>query len=103
MDDAVRVRILQRVGNLGSVARDAVSRESPSENEAAERPPLDMLHDDERDAIGVADFVNRADVRVIESGCVLGFAEQPPSTVVVVRRVFSLMATVRPNRVSRAR
>jgi hypothetical protein len=44
---------------------------------------LDILHHDEGLSVGFADFVNRADVRVIQRRGVLRFAHQPCSSAIV--------------------
>src|SRR6266850_7809783 len=85
MDDAVSVRVLERVGDLQSVPQRAIDGQAGLSDERAERLPLNVLHDDEWPIVTVADFVNRADVRMVQRGGVLRFAQQPTSPVLVGR------------------
>jgi hypothetical protein len=64
-----------------------------------------MLHDEERRAVLLADVVERADVRMIERRNRLGLALESLAKVASCASVTgsTLIATVRPSRVSRAR
>ena len=52
----------------------------------AERLAFDQLHGDERQAVGFADFVNDADVRMIERGGGARFTHQPGAAVGSAKR-----------------
>ena len=66
MDDPNRVRSAQRVGDLGDDARHIRDRERPARQTSRERFSLIERHRDKRLAFRLADFVNRADMRMVE-------------------------------------
>ena len=66
MDDAALVRMRERVRQLPSVVHDMLGRQRTGVQHRAERLSLDQLHGDVRLPVGLADFVHRADVRMVE-------------------------------------
>ena len=76
MDDAVSMRVRQRVGNLHPVANDLFDREAAWRNDVREPLAFDVLHDDVRLTVEDADFVDGADVRMIQLRGMLRFALQ---------------------------
>ena len=52
-----------------------------------ERLPLDILHRDEEQAVGLGDFIDRADVRMVEGRGGPRFANEPRARVRVGRRL----------------
>ena len=88
VDDAVAVRGVQsrrrcRASDLERLAHP----ERPAPQPRRERFAVDVLHDDEVAAAGVgADFVDGADVRMVEGGGRLRLAQQPAADLVVARR-----------------
>ena len=76
MDDTLRMGVRERVGNVNPVPQRRFERKAVAPNQRAELAPLDILHDDVGPAVDVADFVNRADMRVIELRRALRFAPQ---------------------------
>jgi hypothetical protein len=67
MDDSGRVRFGKCIGNLDGVFQNVVQLQPTAWNHLAERLALDILHDDEVDAVLAANLVNRDDVGMIES------------------------------------
>jgi len=74
VDDALPVGGRQGVGHLDRAPERLVDRQRPASQPIGERLPLDVLHHEEGQAFLVANVVERADVRVIQSGDRLGFA-----------------------------
>jgi hypothetical protein len=83
VDDAGRVGLGEAVGRLGSDLEQAPRRKRPAllgEQDLAQRLPVDQLHHDVGQARGLADLVDRDDVRVVErrgGPCLLGEAAEP--------------------------
>jgi hypothetical protein len=76
MDDAAIVRVRERLSDLRSVPNHGFRREAARRNYLSELPPFDELHDDEGGRAFLADFVNCADVWMIQRGRRARFAEQ---------------------------
>ena len=69
MDDAASVRVRERPRDLAQHARRVGRRERPARAEPlAERLALDVAHDEEDEAAGLADAMDRDDVRMREAG-----------------------------------
>ena len=107
VDDAVSVRVAQRSEDLARVGdRDRDRAEAARADELLQRPSLDVLHDDEVRAVGLAAVEDRDDVRVREAGGVRRLAAEPLDELLVVRRSAPcsiLIATLRPSSWSSAR
>ncbi len=86
MDDAVAVRVAERREDLPGV-RDGDIRgtRSARTDEVLQRPPFDVLHDDEVRAVRLPPVVDRDDVRMGETGRVGGLAPEAFDELVVVR------------------
>ena len=76
--DASTMRFFERLGELVGHLDDLPQRNQPAASECLERLALDVLHDDERAAVGVADLVDFADEGMIERG---GGERLPPQTL----------------------
>ena len=61
----VLMRMVERAGDLNRITADLIGRERVLE-ESVQGLPGDILHDDEGDAIGFFDAVDRADMRVAQ-------------------------------------
>jgi hypothetical protein len=69
VDDALRVRGRERVGDLVGDGERAFEREGAAVDELAHVAPLDVLHRDEVDSVvRLVQAVDGADVRVVEGG-----------------------------------
>ena len=97
MHDLVLVRVRQRVSRLQTIADGLVQPQRAALVEAlAQGAALDMLHRDERRAIGVTDFVDRADVRMVQGGSVAGLAQQSAARRVNIARGVNDLERHRP-------
>jgi hypothetical protein len=56
MNDPARVRGVQRLGNLGGYLEGAPGLQTSLTETAGERCPIDVLHDDKRLPVVLADF-----------------------------------------------
>ena len=66
MHDALSVRGIQGIGNLDSHVDDLMDGEGTTRQAIAQSPTLHELHDDEGTALVFPEFVNRADVGVVQ-------------------------------------
>ena len=66
MDDPLPVRPVEGVRDLKAVPEHLIERERPFHQPIRQRLPLEVLHDEELDAVLVPDVVERADVRMRE-------------------------------------
>ncbi len=81
MQDAVRVRVAQGVDDLNGARQDLVQLDRCPAQPRVERFALDILHRDVLAAVGFADLVDGADVRVIERGGRARLLQQAPTRV----------------------
>ena len=68
MDDALAVRLVERVGDLGRDLQRLVERQRPLLEARGQRLAVEMRHDEVVRAVDVADVVDAADVRMVERG-----------------------------------
>jgi hypothetical protein len=80
MDDSAIVRMCKGLGQLHAVTDHVVDRQRPAGDPSAERRAVDDFHRDVGVAVGFADVVDGADVRMIERGRGARLAQQalPP-------------------------
>ena len=76
MSDASCVRGIQRVGNLNAEFQNAIDQQRFAVEDVLKGLALHQLHNDEGLAVVVRNFVNGADVRMIQSGGGAGFAQE---------------------------
>src|SRR6202040_1800486 len=74
VDDAFGVGGVERVGNLNRQGQQSVCLQRSARSPMLQSHPVQELHGDERFAVLVVNFVDRADIRVVESRSSLGFA-----------------------------
>ena len=104
MHDAVPVRVIERGRDFRGVPQGLIERQRAAREARRQRLAFEVLHDEKDGAVGLADVVQRTDVRVIERGDGPGLPGEPGSQLRVVRPCGStLIATVRFSRVSVAR
>src|SRR5579864_2051426 len=77
MDDATFVRRVEGVRNLYCDFDNAIVGQRLVCNEVLEGPACEALHHNERLTVSLVNLVNRADVRVVESGSGAGFSLEP--------------------------
>ena len=68
MHHAGAMRRIERTGNRGGVPDRAIDRKRATLQDGGERLALQVLHDEVAGALLFADVVQRADVRVVETG-----------------------------------
>jgi hypothetical protein len=68
MNDASLVRVRQRVSHLARITQCRVERDAAACQHRVQRLAGDVFHGAVWLAAGLADFVNAADVRVVEAG-----------------------------------
>ena len=73
----VIVRVRQRAGDLRPVARHGLRGQASGRDQGIEGAALHELHRDEGAAAGLADLVDRADVRVVQARGGARLAQQP--------------------------
>ena len=81
MHDAARVRVGQPFGDLRSVAQRVDERRRPPRQDVAEILSLDEFHDDQRRGARLEQFVDLADVRMVERGGGERLGSQPQDGV----------------------
>ena len=84
--DSVTMRLGQCARDLASVAQHVLDGERSVDQPLGQRCALEILHDEERQAVLVADVVQRADVRMIQAGNRAGFSFEARQRVRVRRR-----------------
>ena len=100
MNDALAMRFVERVGNLGSNLQRLIERQRPFLEARGERLALEMRHDQVVRAVDAANVVDAADVRMVQRGDRPGLAleaardRKSPATSVGS----TLMSTSRPRR-----
>lgn len=68
MNDALTVRIVQRIRNVIRDCERAIERDGSVGETIGERLPLEVFHHQEIDPLVMAEVIERADVRMIENG-----------------------------------
>ena len=68
VDDALRVRRADRLGNLDRQGKHRLGLQAFRREQCGEGLPFERLHDDEIPAIVLVDVVDGADMRMVESG-----------------------------------
>ena len=86
VDDARAMRGVQRVGDLGAHVEGGVQAQRTGGEPILQRRALQILHDDERPPVLLADVVDGADVRVVERRRRLRLAREPAQGLGVASR-----------------
>ena len=87
MDDAFRMGRVERVGNLRGQVQQHMERHRPTADPLLQRLPLQQFHGDEAMAFVFADFVDRADVRMVQRRGRARLAEKTLQGLVVARNL----------------
>ena len=77
MNDALRVRGIECIRNFNREFEHLANIERMLLNSMLQSLAIQIFHDHEEPAVLLADFVNGADISVIQSGCGSGFALEP--------------------------
>ena len=73
VNDAVPMRMIERLGNLDRMAQDLVSGQGAASETVRDRFALQQLHHEVVAAVRSTNVIQRADVRVIQAGDRLRF------------------------------
>ena len=87
VDNAGRVRGVERVGDLDGDRQQFVECELPLREALLQRGPLQDLHDEEWAAVLVADVVNGADAGVVQRGGGPRLALEPGQRLAIIRQI----------------
>jgi hypothetical protein len=87
VDDALRVRRVQRVGHPRGQVQPHSEAQRPAGNPLLKCLPLQEFHGDEAMAVVLADFADRADVRMVQCRGCAGFAEKAFEGLLVARNL----------------
>src|SRR5258708_36336680 len=88
VNDSVGVRGLQCAGHLHSDVHQLADLHRPASHELLQGLALQQLHDDNRAAGMLLDFVNGADVGMVQRGCSPRFTQQSLQGLTISRKVF---------------
>src|SRR6185436_11115721 len=87
VQDAARVRGVERVGNLHGEPQQQADGERPAVDLARQRAAFEQLHRDEGAPVVLVYLVDGADVRVVQRGRGARFAQKPFDRLRVVRAI----------------
>jgi hypothetical protein len=79
--DAGRVRLSERIRNLGGVRQRILERKTLPADQLSQSPARHELHGNKLLTLGLIDVVNRNDVRVIQGRGGLRFLYEPPAAL----------------------
>ena len=88
MNDAFSVRRVQRIGNFDSQIEQQLHIERPARNPMLQRDAFQKFHRDERVAVLLADFVDGADVGMVQRGSGAGLAAETLQSLRIARNIF---------------
>ena len=81
MDDSFGVSGIQSIGNLNRQSKEDIHLNRLSVDAMLQRNPVQKLHGDKRLAMLVVNFIDRADVGMIQGRGRLGFALKTPESL----------------------
>jgi len=76
MDDARRMRGIERVGDINGKRQQQISFHGTSGDAVLQHYAVEILHGDKCFPVLFADVINRADVGVVQCGCSLSLASE---------------------------
>ena len=88
MNNAARVSGIQGVRNFDGEGQKGLRRQRVPRDHVLQGHAIQVLHDDECLAILLSDFIDRADVWMIQSGSGLRFALKPSQRQRILRELF---------------
>ena len=105
MHNALLVGGLQPVGKLARDVQSVSQLQNPLGNSIFQALPLDVSHHEKRMAFDFIDFMNRADIRMVNQSRSPGFPEQPSAPLAVPEQTSGkkLQCHPAPDTVSSAR
>jgi hypothetical protein len=84
VDDALRMCCIQRIGNLDAQIEHRFDLQRLASYQVPERLSLQQFHRNEGSPIGLVDFMDRADVRVVQGGGSFSFSPETAKRVGIV-------------------
>jgi hypothetical protein len=84
VDDALRMCRVESVGNLDAQIEDRFDLQSLATDDMPQRLPLQQFHCNEGSSIDLINFVDRADVRMVQRGRSLGLSLKTAKSLCVV-------------------
>ena len=88
VDDAPGVGRIERLGDLRAEFDDQAGVQRPARQAMLQRLPLQEFHGDEGLAVVLADFVDRANVRVVQRRCGASLTQKPLKSQLFARNAF---------------
>ncbi len=88
MNDAFGVSSIESVGDLNGECKKSVVFQGAPGHHVLEREAVEKFHRDEALAVVLADFVDGADVGVVQRGSGAGFAAKAFESLRILRNVF---------------
>ena len=88
MDDAFGMRGVEGVGDFDAEIEQRFHIEGASGNAVLERHAIEKFHDDEGASLVLADFVDGADIGMIEGGSSAGFAAETFESLRIADEIF---------------
>src|SRR2546425_9329779 len=88
VDDSFRMCSVESVGDLDAQIEHRLDLQRLAAYHVPERLPLQQFHGDEGSPIGLVDFVDRADVRVVQRGRSLGLPLETAEGLRIVSKLF---------------
>src|SRR5262249_23169199 len=88
MNDPLGVRGIERIGNVDGNLNHLIEIERMRSNQVLQRRAFQILHSNKARAVVLANFVNRANVRMIQRGSRSGLAPEALQRVWVLRQIF---------------
>src|SRR5437867_6643808 len=83
VNDVAAMRFGQRVGQLERELQRLIEGKRPPADELLERLAVDVLHHEEHDVLGFVNFVDCADVRMIDSRCSASLPQEAHASLLV--------------------
>ena len=80
------MRFGERVGQLERELQRLIEGKWPPADELFERLAVDVLHNEEQDILGFVNFVDRADVRMIDSRCSASLAQETRASLLITHQ-----------------
>src|SRR5580704_9889985 len=87
MHDALGMGGVERIGNLDPERKKRVNIERPSCDAVLQGPALEKLHRDVRLLVTLADFVNGADVGMVQRRSGAGLSPEPLQSLRIARQI----------------
>jgi hypothetical protein len=88
MDNSQRVGGIQAISNFDAEREQCLQFHGTVADDVLQRRAVEVLHDDERLAILLADVMNGADIRMVERRSGFSLAAEPPQGLRILSHIF---------------